>query len=76
MNFCFQVSFRYHIQVIKEWRSVNQRICVINKKEINDNNLLSKSNIEQQCSLLHTFNHDTVTSQIEENILPEICIVK
>ncbi|CAF3882491.1 unnamed protein product, partial [Rotaria sordida] len=79
------VSFRYHIQVIKEWRSVNQLIRVINKKQIqinnnqNDNNLLSRSDIEQQYSLLYTLNCDNsynLTSQNQENILPDVRIVK
>ncbi|CAF0858498.1 unnamed protein product [Rotaria sordida] len=79
------VSFRYHIQVIKEWRSVNQLIRVINKKQIqinnnqNDNNLLSRSDIEQQYSLLYTLNRDNsynLTSQNQENILPDVRIVK
>ena len=30
----FQVSFRYHIQVIREWRSVNQLTRVINTKSL------------------------------------------
>lgn len=30
----FQVSFRYHIEVIREWRSVNQLTRVINKKSL------------------------------------------
>jgi hypothetical protein len=62
----FQVTFRYHIQIIKEWRSINQLIRVINK---NDNNLLSRSNIEQQYSLLYTLNRNhshILTSQNEE----------
>ena len=84
-SFVIQVSFRYHIQVIKEWRALNQRICVINKKESNvdydrnDNSLLSRSNHEQEYALLRILNgdhFDTATSQNEENILPEICIVK
>ncbi|CAF0874685.1 unnamed protein product [Adineta steineri] len=67
------VSFRYHIQVIKEWRSVNQPIRVINKKKlkINSNeNLLSRSN--------QILDHDSLyslTSQNEENILPDIYIL-
>jgi len=73
--FFFKISFRYHIQIIKEWRSVNQFIRVINKKEMktnynqNDNNLLSRSDIEQQYSLLYTLNrnHSHIsTSQNEE----------
>jgi hypothetical protein len=65
--------------VIKEWRAVNQRICVINKKEIKrnyDHSLLSRSNIEQQCSRLDILNRDNSTSQNEDNILPEIRFVK
>jgi len=58
---------------------------VINKNEIktnynqNDNNLLSRLDIEQQYSLLYTLNHDNshvLSSQNQENILPEIRIVK
>ncbi|CAF0931493.1 unnamed protein product [Rotaria sp. Silwood1] len=78
------VSFRYHIQIIKEWRSVNQLIRVINKKEIHYNNennhsLLSRSTIEQQYSLLSTFNYDNshnLTSQNQDDIVPDIRIVK
>ncbi len=71
--------------MIKEWRAINQRICVINKKEIKrnydqiDHSLLSRSNIEQQCSRLDIRNRENsyiVTSQNEENILPEIRFVK
>jgi hypothetical protein len=75
---CFlQVSFRYHIQVIKEWRAVNQLIHVINKKEIkticdsNDN----RSDIEQQYTLNPNNSH-VLTNQNEENIVPEIRIIK
>jgi hypothetical protein len=71
---CFlQVSFRYHIQVIKEWRAVNQLIHVINKKEIkticdsNDN----RSDIEHNPNNSHV-----LTNQNEENIVPEIRIIK
>ncbi|CAF5204708.1 unnamed protein product, partial [Rotaria magnacalcarata] len=76
------VSFRYHAQVIKEWRSVNQLIRVINKKDIqinhnhlNDHNLLVRSDIEQQYSL-NCDNSYHSTSQNQENILPEIHIIK
>ncbi|CAF3470610.1 unnamed protein product [Rotaria socialis] len=71
------VSFRYHTQVIKEWRSVNQLIRVINKKDsqinhhhLNDHNLLARSDIEQQYSL-NCDNSYHSTSRNQANILPE-----
>jgi hypothetical protein len=58
----FQVSFRYHIQVIREWRSLNQLIRVLNKRPI-------KINFDNA--------HLSSTGENEENIVfPDIRIIK
>ncbi|UJR28121.1 hypothetical protein I4U23_009377 [Adineta vaga] len=53
------VSFRYHVRVIREWRSLNQQIRVINKKEnklnmhLNNDHLCTRSNIYQDTEENH-----------------------
>ena len=56
----FQVSFRYHLQVIREWRAANQLIRV---------QVMKKCEAEQRHSLLA---HD----EPAETLLTEIRIVK
>jgi hypothetical protein len=61
----FQVSFRYHIQVIKEWRSVNQLIRVINRRSIK---------INYDPNLDHS--HISTGENEETIIFPDIRIIK
>jgi hypothetical protein len=61
----FQVSFHYHIQVIKEWRSVNQLIRVLNKRPI-------KINFDPILDNAHL----STDENEENNVFPDIRIIK
>ncbi|CAF0887280.1 unnamed protein product [Adineta ricciae] len=64
------VSYRYHFQVIKEWRSLNQQIRLVNRKKYKVD-LYPPHGDQQQCSLLPTIQCDN-----GDNPLSEVCVLK